>query len=46
VKTMGCEQAFLTGFKGGMTRRIAVSHAVSDMEKALASTKGVLERQR
>lgn len=34
VKTMGCEQAFLSGFKGAMTRRIAVSHAVSDMEKA------------
>jgi hypothetical protein len=46
VRTMGCEQAFLTGFKGALTRRIAVRSAVSDLEKSLASDKDVLEHQR
>jgi hypothetical protein len=30
VKTMACEQALLTGFKGSVERKIAVSRSVSN----------------
>ena len=46
VKAMGSEQAGLTGVKGSMVRRIAVSHSVSDLQKSLASIKDVLEHQK
>jgi hypothetical protein len=44
IQVMGSEQAGLTGFKGSMIRRVAVSHSVSDLEKSLSAIKGVLER--
>jgi hypothetical protein len=46
VKAMGSEQAGLTGVKGSMVRKIAVSHSVSDLQKSLASIKDVLEHQK
>jgi len=47
VKTMGCEQAVLTGgFKGSVVRRIAVSRSVSDLQKSLTSMKDILEHQK
>ena len=46
VKTMGCEQAVLTGFKGSVIRRISVSRSVSDLQKSLASMKDILEEQK
>jgi len=46
VKTMGCEQAVLTGFKGSVIRRIAVNRSVSDLQKSLASMKDILEHQK
>ena len=46
VRTMGSEQALLTGFKGGIARKIEVKEVVSDMEKSLTSTKQVLEHQK
>jgi hypothetical protein len=46
VKTMACEQALLTGFKGSMERKIVISRAVSEMEKSLAYVKNVLEHQK
>ena len=46
VKTMACEQAVLTGFKGSMERKIAVSRSVSNLQKSLAYVKDVLEHQK
>lgn len=46
VKAMGSEQAGLTGFKGSVVRKIAVSHSVSDLQKSLASIKDTLEHQK
>ncbi len=43
VQVMGSEQAGLTGFKGSMLRRIAVSHSVTAMQKSLQQTKSALE---
>jgi len=45
VKTMGSEQAGLTGFKGSVIRKVAVSHSVSDLQKSLASIKDLLEHE-
>ena len=45
VQVMGSEQAGLTGFKGSIVRRIAVSHSVTDMQKSLAATKNALEHR-
>jgi hypothetical protein len=43
---MGCEQALLTGFKGSMVRKIAVSRSVSDLQKSLVYVKDVPEHQK
>jgi hypothetical protein len=45
VKVMGSEQAGLTGFKGSIVRRVAVSHSVTDMQKGLGSAKTALEHR-
>lgn len=45
VQVMGSEQAGLTGFKGSIVRRVAVSHSVTDMQKSLAATKNALEHR-
>ena len=37
VKTVACEQALLTGFKGSMERKIAISRSVSNLQKSLIS---------
>jgi hypothetical protein len=46
VKTMGSEQDPMTGVKGSMTRRLAVGHAVSDLEKSLGSIKDSIEHEK
>ena len=46
VRTVGSEQALLTGMKGGMIRRVEVKEAVSALEKSLTSTKDALEHQK
>jgi hypothetical protein len=46
VQTMGCEQGFLTGFKGAMIRKMAVDRSVGDLQKSLAYVKQVLETQK
>ena len=45
VQVMGSEQAGLTGFKGSIVRRVAVSHSVTDMQKSLVATKDALEHR-
>jgi len=45
VRVMGSEQAGLTGFKGSIVRRVAVSHSVKDMQVSLAATKSALEHR-
>lgn len=45
VQVMGSEQAGLTGFKGSMVRRIAVSHSVTDEQTSLAAIKNALEHK-
>jgi hypothetical protein len=45
VKVMGSEQAGLTGMKGSVVRRVAVSHSVSGMQKGLAEAKQALEHR-
>jgi hypothetical protein len=45
VKAMGSEQAGLTGFKGSIIRKVAVSHSVEDLQKSLAAIKGALEQK-
>ena len=45
VRAMGSEQAGLTGFKGSMIRKVAVSHSVQDLQKSLAAIKTALERK-
>ena len=45
VKVMGSEQAGLTGFKGSMVRKVAVSHSVSGLQKSLTSIKTALEHR-
>lgn len=44
VRVMGSEQAGLTGFKGSIVRKMAVSRSVSGLQKTLASIKSTLER--
>ena len=46
VKTMACEEALLTGFKGSMTRKIAVGLSISNLYKSLAYVKDVLRHQK
>lgn len=46
VRTMGCEEALLTGIKGAIIRSTQVKYAVSDLQKSLTSTKDVLEHQK
>jgi hypothetical protein len=41
----GSQQAGLTGFKGGIVRKVAVDKTRSSLEKALASIKQKLESQ-
>ena len=36
----------LTGLKGSMMRRMAISYSVSDLQKSLAHVKHVLEHQK
>jgi hypothetical protein len=36
----------LTGFKGSVIRKIAISHSVFDLQKSLAHVKDVLEHQK
>ena len=45
VRVMGSEQAGLTGFKGSIVRRVAVSHSVKGMQVSLAATKSALEHR-
>lgn len=45
VKLMGSEQAGLTGFKGSIVRRVAVSHSVTDLQTSLTSIKNLLEHE-
>ena len=45
IKAMGSEQAGLTGFKGSIVRKVAVSRSVSSLEKSLAVIKSTLENQ-
>lgn len=45
VKTMGSEQAGLTGIKGGVVRKVAVGRTASSLEKSLDAIKGLLEQQ-
>jgi hypothetical protein len=41
---MGSEQAGLTGFKGSIVRKAAVSKSASNLQKSLAAIKGALEK--
>jgi hypothetical protein len=43
IKTMGSEQAGLTGFKGSIVRKVAVDKTASSLEKSLAAIKKALE---
>ena len=43
VMVMGSEQAGLTGFKGSMVRRMAVSKSVSSLKNSLGTIKAALE---
>ena len=43
VRTMGSEQAGLTGFKGSIVRKAAVGRSVKALEKSLATIKTMLE---
>jgi len=45
VRAMGSEQAGLTGFKGSIIRKVAVSHSVQDLQKSLAAIKTALEQK-
>jgi len=44
IKTMGSEQAGLTGFKGSILRKVATDRSASSLEKSLATIKNLLER--
>jgi hypothetical protein len=46
IKAMGSEQAGLTGFKGSIVRKVAVSRSVSSLEKSLTVIKTALESQK
>ena len=43
IKTMGSEQAGLTGFKGSIVRKIALERSASSLQKSLAAIKAALE---
>jgi hypothetical protein len=43
IKALGSEQAGLTGFKGSIVRKNAVSRAVSNLQKGLAALRSKLE---
>jgi len=45
IMIMGSEQAGLTGFKGSIMRKAAVGRGVSNLQKSLATIKGVLEKK-
>jgi len=44
IKVMGSEQSGLTGFKGSLLRKVAVSKSVSTLEASLAAVKRTLEQ--
>ena len=43
IMVMGSEQAGLTGAKGSIVRKSAVSRSTSNLQKALTTIKGALE---
>jgi hypothetical protein len=43
IKTIGSEQAGLTGFKGSIVRKVAVDRSASSLQKALTAIKAALE---
>jgi hypothetical protein len=43
IKAMGSEQAGLTGFKGSIVRKVAVSRSASSLQSSLAAIKNLLE---
>jgi hypothetical protein len=43
IKTMGSEQAGLTGLKGSIVRKVAVGRTASSLERSLAAIKSNLE---
>jgi hypothetical protein len=45
ITLKGSQQAGLTGFKGGIVRKVAVDKTRSSLEKAMASIKQKLESQ-
>jgi hypothetical protein len=45
ITLKGSQQAGLTGFKGGILRKVAVDKTRSSLERALASIKQNLETQ-
>jgi hypothetical protein len=44
IKAMGSEQAGLTGFKGSIVRKVALSRSISSLQKSLTVIKNALER--
>jgi hypothetical protein len=44
IKTMGSEQAGLTGFKGSIVRQVALDRSASSLQKLLAAFKSALEQ--
>jgi hypothetical protein len=44
IKTMGSEQAGLTGLKGSIVRKAAVSGSLSNLQKALTAIRNTLEQ--
>ena len=44
IKAMGSEQSGLTGFKGSIVRKVAVSRSASSLQKSLATIKNLLEQ--
>ena len=45
IKAMGSEQAGLTGLKGSIVRKAAVSRSASSLQKSLATIKDLLEKK-
>jgi hypothetical protein len=43
IQVMGSEQAGLSGFKGSIVRRVAVSKSVASLQSSLAASKSTLE---
>jgi len=43
IRTMGSEQAGLTGFKGSIVRKVATDRSASSLQKSLAAIKDTLE---